>query len=138
MWRIDLNSRPGQPQPQSSPSHPTNTQHGSSDTNTNSTGSQSHLSLPSSSTSSSGSPNNKNGSFPAWEEVHFTGEAPPTCCNFPVAVVPSREAFYVFSGQSGANITNSLFQFNLRVSYKLKSQFYSFRIQIISYACLKY
>ena len=116
MWRIDLNSRPGQPQPQSSPSHPSSSQQGSSDTNTNSTGSQSHLSLPTSSASSSGSPNNKNGSFPAWEEVHFTGEAPPTCCNFPVAVVPSREAFYVFSGQSGANITNFPFPSKLTTS----------------------
>ena len=115
MWRIDLNSRPGQQQPLASPSHPSNSQSGS-DVGTNSSGSQSHLSVPTSS-SSSLSPNKLNGSYPAWEEVHFSGESPPTCCNFPVAVVPSREAFYVFSGQSGANITNSLFQFNLRVRF---------------------
>ena len=47
-----------------------------------------------------------------WEEVHYTGESPPTCCNFPVAV--ARDSMYVFSGQSGAKITNSLFQFNFK------------------------
>eukprot|EP00095_Tigriopus_kingsejongensis_P011479 snap_masked-scaffold626_size122949-processed-gene-0.20 protein:Tk11479 transcript:snap_masked-scaffold626_size122949-processed-gene-0.20-mRNA-1 annotation:"leucine-zipper-like transcription regulator 1 isoform x2" len=45
-----------------------------------------------------------------WEEVHYTGESPPTCCNFPVAV--AHDSMFVFSGQSGAQITNSLFQFH--------------------------
>ncbi|XP_014247262.1 leucine-zipper-like transcriptional regulator 1 [Cimex lectularius] len=45
-----------------------------------------------------------------WEEVKQAGDCPPTCCNFPVAV--ARESMFVFSGQSGAKITNSLFQFN--------------------------
>ncbi|KAI5702743.1 hypothetical protein M8J75_003565 [Diaphorina citri] len=45
-----------------------------------------------------------------WEEILQTGSCPPTCCNFPVAVL--RESMFVFSGQSGAKITNSLFQFN--------------------------
>uniref|UniRef100_A0A8D8YQK1 Leucine-zipper-like transcriptional regulator 1 n=1 Tax=Cacopsylla melanoneura TaxID=428564 RepID=A0A8D8YQK1_9HEMI len=45
-----------------------------------------------------------------WEEILQTGNCPPTCCNFPVAVL--RESMFVFSGQSGAKITNSLFQFN--------------------------
>ncbi|KAF2894638.1 hypothetical protein ILUMI_11536 [Ignelater luminosus] len=47
-----------------------------------------------------------------WEEVDQKGECPPTCCNFPVAV--ARECMFVFSGQSGAKITNSLFQFNFK------------------------
>lgn len=45
-----------------------------------------------------------------WEEVQYTGESPPTCCNFPVAV--AHDSMFVFSGQSGAKITNSLFQFH--------------------------
>ena len=105
MWRIDLSSRSAS-NSQASPSHPSNTKTASSDS-LNSSGNQSHLLCLTSSSS-----NNK---YPAWEEVHFTGESPPTCCNFPVAVVPNRDSFYVFSGQSGANITNSLFEFNLRV-----------------------
>ena len=52
-----------------------------------------------------------------WEEVHYTGESPPTCCNFPVAV--SNDSMFVFSGQSGAQITNSLFQFHFKVGRKL-------------------
>ncbi len=48
-----------------------------------------------------------------WEKVHYTGESPPTCCNFPVAV--ARGSMFVFSGQSGAKITNSLFQFHFKV-----------------------
>ncbi|PNF37011.1 Leucine-zipper-like transcriptional regulator 1 [Cryptotermes secundus] len=48
----------------------------------------------------------------SWEEVVQEGECPPTCCNFPVAV--ARESMFVFSGQSGAKITNSLFQFHFR------------------------
>ncbi|CAG2052952.1 unnamed protein product [Timema podura] len=47
-----------------------------------------------------------------WEEVTQAGDRPPTCCNFPVAV--ARGSMYVFSGQSGAKITNSLFQFNFQ------------------------
>ncbi|XP_034827610.1 leucine-zipper-like transcriptional regulator 1 homolog [Maniola hyperantus] len=45
-----------------------------------------------------------------WESVEQNGECPPTCCNFPVAV--ARGKMFVFSGQSGANITNSLYQFD--------------------------
>ncbi|KAG1650537.1 Leucine-zipper-like transcriptional regulator 1 [Nymphon striatum] len=47
-----------------------------------------------------------------WDEVPQQGECPPTCCNFPVAV--ARDSMFVFSGQSGAKITNSLFQFHFR------------------------
>ncbi|KAK5643249.1 hypothetical protein RI129_007094 [Pyrocoelia pectoralis] len=47
-----------------------------------------------------------------WEEIEQKGECPPTCCNFPVTV--ARECMFVFSGQSGAKITNSLFQFNFK------------------------
>ena len=105
MWRIDLSSRSGS-NPQASPSHPSNTKAASLDS-LNSSGNQNNLlCVPTSSS---------NSKYPAWEEVNFTGESPPTCCNFPVAVVPNRDSFYVFSGQSGANITNSLFEFNLRV-----------------------
>ncbi|XP_013413194.1 leucine-zipper-like transcriptional regulator 1 isoform X2 [Lingula anatina] len=45
-----------------------------------------------------------------WEEVHQSGDIPPTCCNFALAV--ARDCMFVFSGQSGAKITNNLFQFN--------------------------
>ncbi|XP_072934293.1 leucine-zipper-like transcriptional regulator 1 [Epargyreus clarus] len=45
-----------------------------------------------------------------WECVAQKGQCPPTCCNFPVAV--ARGKMYVFSGQSGAKITNALFQFD--------------------------
>ncbi|XP_023228319.1 leucine-zipper-like transcriptional regulator 1 [Centruroides sculpturatus] len=47
-----------------------------------------------------------------WEEIPQKGDCPPTCCNFPVAV--ARDSMFVFSGQSGAKITNSLFQFNFK------------------------
>ncbi|KAH8339575.1 hypothetical protein KR074_011814 [Drosophila pseudoananassae] len=47
-----------------------------------------------------------------WEEVEQLGDRPPTCCNFPVAV--ARDAMYVFSGQSGLQITNSLFEFHFK------------------------
>ncbi|XP_022913249.1 leucine-zipper-like transcriptional regulator 1 homolog [Onthophagus taurus] len=47
-----------------------------------------------------------------WEEIEQKGERPPTCCNFPVAV--ARDCMFVFSGQSGAKITNSLFQFHFK------------------------
>ncbi|PBC32352.1 Leucine-zipper transcriptional regulator [Apis cerana cerana] len=52
------------------------------------------------------------GELRVWEEVDQSGDCPPTCCNFPVAV--ARESMFVFSGQSGAKITNSLFQFHFR------------------------
>lgn len=52
------------------------------------------------------------GDFKAWEEVVQVGERPPTCCNFPVTV--ARESMFVFSGQSGARTTNSLFQFHFK------------------------
>ncbi|XP_047524556.1 leucine-zipper-like transcriptional regulator 1 homolog isoform X1 [Pieris napi] len=45
-----------------------------------------------------------------WEKIEQKGECPPTCCNFPVAV--ARNKMFVFSGQSGAKITNALFQFD--------------------------
>ncbi|KAB7501181.1 Leucine-zipper-like transcriptional regulator 1 [Armadillidium nasatum] len=47
-----------------------------------------------------------------WEEIDQIGDCPPTCCNFPVAV--ARDSMYVFSGQSGAKITNSLFYFKFK------------------------
>ncbi|XP_018565160.1 leucine-zipper-like transcriptional regulator 1 [Anoplophora glabripennis] len=52
------------------------------------------------------------GDVRSWEEVDQKGECPPTCCNFPVAV--ARDCMFVFSGQSGAKITNSLFQFRFK------------------------
>ncbi|XP_021921772.1 leucine-zipper-like transcriptional regulator 1 isoform X2 [Zootermopsis nevadensis] len=52
------------------------------------------------------------GDSKSWEEVVQAGDCPPTCCNFPVAV--ARESMFVFSGQSGAKITNSLFQFHFK------------------------
>lgn len=47
-----------------------------------------------------------------WVEIVQKGERPPTCCNFPVAV--ARDCMYVFSGQSGLQITNTLFEFNFQ------------------------
>ncbi|XP_067650775.1 leucine-zipper-like transcriptional regulator 1 [Haliotis asinina] len=47
-----------------------------------------------------------------WEEVNQSGDIPPTCCNFALAV--ARDRMYVFSGQSGAKITNNLFEFNFK------------------------
>uniref|UniRef100_A0A3B4GIJ9 Leucine zipper like transcription regulator 1 n=1 Tax=Pundamilia nyererei TaxID=303518 RepID=A0A3B4GIJ9_9CICH len=47
-----------------------------------------------------------------WEEIDQSGEIPPSCCNFPVAVC--RDKMFVFSGQSGAKITNNLFQFEFQ------------------------
>jgi len=49
-----------------------------------------------------------------WEEVVQSGECPPTCCNFPIAV--ARDCLFVFSGQSGAKKNNSLFQFHFKSS----------------------
>lgn len=48
-------------------------------------------------------------SQPRWRGVEQKGDNPPTCCNFPVAVVD--DSMFVFSGQSGAKITNKLYQF---------------------------
>lgn len=53
-----------------------------------------------------------NGECHQWEEVEQKGDCPPTCCNFPVAV--ARGCMYVFSGQSGLQITNNLFEFNFK------------------------
>ena len=47
-----------------------------------------------------------------WEEVVQNGDCPPPCCNFPVAV--ARDSMFVFSGQSGAKMTNDLFQFHFK------------------------
>ena len=55
---------------------------------------------------------NLDSSLPQWEEIHQDGENPPTCCNFPMAVVD--DSMYVFSGQSGANITNNLYEFRFK------------------------
>ena len=52
------------------------------------------------------------GSQHSWEKITQNGNSPPTCCNFPVAVVD--DCMYVFSGQSGAKITNKLYQFRFR------------------------
>ena len=49
---------------------------------------------------------------PQWEQIEQNGDNPPTCCNFPVAIVD--DSMYVFSGQSGAKITNKLYQFRFR------------------------
>lgn len=54
------------------------------------------------------------GSCRVWEEVVQSGECPPTCCNFPIAV--ARDCLFVFSGQSGAKKNNSLFQFHFKSS----------------------
>ena len=51
-------------------------------------------------------------SQPQWEQIDQSGDSPPTCCNFPVAVVD--DSMYVFSGQSGAKITNNLYQFKFQ------------------------
>jgi hypothetical protein len=48
----------------------------------------------------------------SWEEVAQNGDCPPTCCNFPLVVV--NDSMFVFSGQSGAKMTNSLFQFHFQ------------------------
>ena len=51
-------------------------------------------------------------SEPQWEKIEQSGDGPPTCCNFPMAVVD--DSMYVFSGQSGAKITNNLYQFKFK------------------------
>lgn len=55
------------------------------------------------------------GDSKTWEEVPQRGDCPPTCCNFPLAV--ARDSIFVFSGQSGAKITNSLFQFHFKEKF---------------------
>ncbi|XP_074641626.1 leucine-zipper-like transcriptional regulator 1 [Tubulanus polymorphus] len=45
-----------------------------------------------------------------WEEVNQRGDIPPSSCNFALCV--ARDSMFVFSGQSGAKITNDLFQFS--------------------------
>jgi hypothetical protein len=45
-----------------------------------------------------------------FSQISQSGDIPPTCCNFAQAV--ARGCMYVFSGQSGAKITNDLFQFD--------------------------
>ncbi len=59
---------------------------------------------------------------PKWEEITQTGDSPPTCCNFPVAVIDND--MFVFSGQSGAKITNNLYQFNFnnRVWVRIRTE----------------
>ena len=59
---------------------------------------------------------------PQWEQIQQTGDSPPTCCNFPVAVVD--QSMYVFSGQSGAKITNNLYQFKFveRVWIRIRTE----------------
>ncbi|XP_065826736.1 leucine-zipper-like transcriptional regulator 1 [Oscarella lobularis] len=53
-----------------------------------------------------------NAENPRWEEIKQTGDCPPTCCNFPVAT--TQDSMFVFSGQSGAKITNKLYQFRFK------------------------
>ena len=48
---------------------------------------------------------------PQWEQIIQGGDSPPTCCNFPLAVVD--QSMFVFSGQSGAKITNNLYEFKV-------------------------
>jgi len=45
-----------------------------------------------------------------WEKISYTGESPPTCCNFATAVV--GDALFVFSGQSGARTSNALYRYD--------------------------
>ncbi len=61
-------------------------------------------------------------SQPQWEAIDQSGDSPPTCCNFPVAVVD--ESMFVFSGQSGAKITNNLYQFRFeeRVWIRIRTE----------------
>ena len=53
------------------------------------------------------------------EQVNQSGDIPPTCCNFALAV--ARDSMYVFSGQSGAKITNNLFQFNFQQNQSVQA-----------------
>lgn len=48
-----------------------------------------------------------------WCEVNQVGGVhPPTCCNFPLAVV--GDSMFLFSGQSGAKMTNNMYEFKLK------------------------
>ena len=47
-----------------------------------------------------------------WIEVDQTGDQPPTVCNFPITT--SSDSMFLFSGQSGAKTSNSLFNFNFK------------------------
>jgi len=51
-----------------------------------------------------------NGERKEWTLIDQKGDCPPTCCNFPVTV--NRDQMFVFSGQSGAKMTNDLFIFH--------------------------
>lgn len=53
------------------------------------------------------------------------GDIPPTCCNFALAV--ARDSMFVFSGQSGARITNDLFQFDFA------GKWYSFAVSFFAH-----
>ena len=59
---------------------------------------------------------------PQWEQIIQSVDSPPTCCNFPVAVVD--KSMYVFSGQSGAKITNNLYEFKFveRVWIRIRTE----------------
>lgn len=48
----------------------------------------------------------------AWSEQEQAGEQPFTVCNSPVVVV--HDSMYLFSGQSGAKTSNSLFKFDFK------------------------
>ncbi|KAJ6635081.1 Leucine-zipper-like transcriptional regulator 1 like [Pseudolycoriella hygida] len=56
----------------------------------------------------------RTGEVKQWEEIEQYGDRPPTCCNFPIAV--ARDCMYVFSGQSGLQITNTLFEFHFKTN----------------------
>ena len=62
-------------------------------------------------------------------KVNQTGDIPPTCCNFALAV--ARDSMFVFSGQSGAKITNDLFQFDFRE--KRRANFLLCRVCLCAY-----
>lgn len=51
---------------------------------------------------------------PQWMEVVHHGVSPPTCCNFPLSVVD--DSMFMFSGQSGAKMTNSMYEFKFTES----------------------
>ena len=55
---------------------------------------------------------------PQWTQIDQSGDRPPTCCNFPLAVV--GDSMYMFSGQSGARITNNMYQFKFTEKYWIR------------------
>ena len=61
------------------------------------------------------------------------GKIPPTCCNFALAVCDDH--MYVFSGQSGARITNHLYQFNFTTHMYVSSHFISYSVLIFEPLC---